>query len=63
MLEPQNKMKKQAKELTKEWIEKTYGKRCKVCTYGCPTCEMWLTFDRLFADVEAEFSWMKEVKS
>jgi hypothetical protein len=63
MISENDSLKQQAKQLTEEWIEKHYGKRCKVYTYGCPTCEMWITFDRLFADVEAEFTWMKIIKS
>lgn len=52
-----------AKNETKKWIEQEYGRRCKVFTYFCPTCEMWITFDRLFARIEDEFEWMKKVSN
>lgn len=54
-------LKKEAMNKTQEWIEKEYGKRCKSMTYGCPICEIWMTFDRLFANFESEFSWPQEV--
>ena len=55
-------LQKQAMELTKQWIEKTYGKRCNVFSYYCPSCEAWSAYDRLFADMEIEYAWMKPVK-
>jgi len=54
-------MKKEIMEKAKQWLEKEYGKRCAVMTYGCPVCEMWMAFDRLFADVDAEYSWPDDV--
>lgn len=54
-------MKKEAMEKVKQWIEKEYGKRCKSMAYGCPVCEIWMTYDRLFANIDAEYSWPKEV--
>ena len=47
---------------TSKWITETYGKRCKSYSAGCPICEMWLKFDLLFVDIEAEYEWMKEIK-
>lgn len=55
-------LKKSAMDITSEWIEQTYGKRCKAMTYGCHTCEAWMSFDRLFDDVITEYSWPKEIK-
>ena len=57
-----NKLQEEAKEKTKKWIEKDYGKRCKVLAHGCPCCDMWLTFDRLFADIDGEYTWSKKIR-
>ena len=56
-----NQYQKEAMELTSKWINADYGKRCKVYSSGCPSCEMWLKFDLLFADIEAEYEWMKKI--
>ena len=56
-------LKEEAMNKTKEWLEKEYGQRCTVMAYGCPVCEMWMNFDRLFADIDAEYSWNKKVNT
>ena len=59
---PKDLLRKQAMKSTRQWIEKTYGKRCNVFSYYCPSCEAWSAYDRLFADLEIEYDWMKPVK-
>jgi len=58
-----NKLQKDAMEKTKEWIEKTYGPRCKVLAHGCPSCDKWLLFDTLFADYDGEYTWNKKIRN
>lgn len=47
-----------------EWIRNEFGKRCPVYSAGCPTCEMWAAFDRLFmvADTMGEYSWQYKIR-
>jgi len=54
--------KEEAMKVTKKWIEEEYGGRCDVCCYNCPICEMWLAYDRLFSDIDKEYSWMKSLR-
>lgn len=54
-------LKKEIMEKVKQWIEEEYGKRCGSMTHGCPVCEVWMAYDRLFDDFDAEYSWPKEV--
>lgn len=54
-------LKEEAMEKTRKWIEEEYGPRCGSMTYGCPVCEMWICFDRMFANFDSEYSWHKEV--
>ena len=57
-------LRRDAKEATEKYITQAYGKRCKVMTFDCPCCEMWMMFDRLFGDVDdlVEYRWYKKTK-
>lgn len=53
--------KEKVMEKVRQWIEEEFGRRCAVMTYGCPVCEIWMAYDELFTNFEAEYSWPKEV--
>ena len=55
-------LKSEAIKATRKWITKEFGKRCKVYSPGCPSCDKWSEFDQLFRDWEAEYEWMKRIK-
>lgn len=57
-----NELKDEVMKKVSEWITKEYGPRCKVLSFGCPTCDMWYLFDRLFADWGGEYTWIKKIR-
>lgn len=36
--------------MMKRYLERSYGKRCKTLSVGCPVCDIWLAYDRIFFD-------------
>lgn len=48
--------KKELSKKVREYVIKNFGKRCKSCAVGCPTCEAWRSFYYLFeSDNEQEW--------
>lgn len=56
------KLHDEAMTATAKWISNAYGERCGSYSPGCPSCEMWIRFDILFGDIDAEYTWMNELK-
>jgi len=55
-------LKEKARKSVEDWITKEFGRRCKVYSAYCPTCEMWELYDKMFIDIEAEYTWHKKIE-